>query len=62
MMRREAERADFAGALDGLWNYGLELAERLTSHAQKEEGALVPLVDDLLDEDTDSAIAMEYAS
>lgn len=42
--------------------HGLELAERLTSHAQKEEGALVPLVDDLLDEETDSAIAMEYAS
>ena len=44
-----------------LKTHGLELAERLTSHAQKEEGALVPLVDDLLDEPTDSAIAMEYA-
>ncbi|OGA27029.1 MAG: hypothetical protein A3I01_14545 [Betaproteobacteria bacterium RIFCSPLOWO2_02_FULL_65_24] len=42
--------------------YGLELAERLGSHAQKEQGALVPLVDEILDEDTDSALAMEYAS
>ena len=45
-----------------LKTHGLELAERLTSHAQKEEGALVPLVDDLLDEPTDSAIAMDYAN
>ena len=40
---------------------GLELAERLTSHAEKEQGALVPLVDEMLDEDTDAQLAMEYA-
>jgi hemerythrin-like domain-containing protein len=41
---------------------GLELAERLSSHAQKEQGSLVPLVDEILDEETDGALAMEYAS
>ena len=55
--RREGLDADGWRSLKML---GLELAERLTSHAQKEEGALVPLVDDILDETTDSAIAMDY--
>jgi len=60
---KRATRGDLdAAGWRSLKTHGLELAERLTSHAQKEEGALVPLVDDLLDEDTDSAIAMEYAS
>jgi hemerythrin-like domain-containing protein len=40
---------------------GLELAERLSSHAEKEQGALVPLVDEMLDADTDAQLAMEYA-
>jgi hemerythrin-like domain-containing protein len=41
---------------------GLELVERLSSHAQKEQGALVPLVDEMLDETTDDALWTEYAS
>ena len=41
---------------------GLELVERLGSHAQKEESALVPLVDDLLDEQTDHDLWTEYAA
>lgn len=41
---------------------GLELVERLSSHAQKEQGALVPLVDEMLDETTDEALWTEYAS
>jgi len=40
---------------------GLELVERLGSHAQKEEGALVPLVDEMLDEQTDRDLWSEYA-
>ena len=40
----------------------LELAERLGSHAQKEQDSLVPLVDEILDEETDAMLAMEYAS
>ena len=41
---------------------GLELVERLSSHAQKEQGALVPLVDEMLDETTDDALWTEYTS
>lgn len=41
---------------------GLELAERLGSHARKEEGALVPLVDEMLDEQTDRELASDYAA
>jgi hemerythrin-like domain-containing protein len=41
---------------------GFELVERLGSHARKEEGALVPLIDDMLDESTDEALWTEYAS
>ena len=40
----------------------LELVERLVSHIQKETMALLPLLDDLLDEDTDRELAMAYAS
>lgn len=55
-----------AGTLDeagwrALKASGLELVERLGSHAEKEEGALVPLVDDMLDEKTDETLWMEYA-
>lgn len=42
--------------------HGLELVERLSSHAQKEQGALVPLVDELLDETTDNTLWTEYAT
>jgi hemerythrin-like domain-containing protein len=42
--------------------HGLELVERLGSHAQKEQGALVPLVDEMLDETADEAIWNEYVS
>jgi len=36
---------------------GLELAERLTAHVQKEEMALLPMLEDLLDEDADRELA-----
>ena len=42
--------------------HGLELAERLSSHAQKEQGALVPLVDEMLDEMADETLWNEYVS
>lgn len=56
-----------AGSLDaGGWQalraLGLELVERLSSHAQKEQGSLVPLVDELLDEATDLEIWNEYVN
>ena len=40
----------------------LEFSERLGSHAQKEDGALLPLLDNLLDEDTDRALFGAYAA
>src|SRR5262245_1473389 len=45
-----------------LKTHGLELVERLSSHAQKEQGALVPLVDEMLDETADETLWNEYAA
>jgi len=55
------------GALDaGGWRSlkisGLELAERLSAHAEKEQGALVPLVDEMLDEATDTELWNNYVN
>ena len=41
---------------------GLEFCERLGSHAQKEDGALLPVLEQLLDEDTDRELFGAYAS
>ena len=56
-----------AGTLDAsgwrsLKAAGLELVERLGSHAEKEQGALVPLVDEMLDEATDGELAAAYVA
>ena len=40
----------------------LELVERQVAHIQKETMALLPLLDDLLDDDTDRELAFEYAA
>lgn len=40
---------------------GGELVERMLSHVQKEEMALLPLLDDVVDADTDAALAMSHA-
>ena len=39
---------------------GMELAERLVAHAQKEEMALLPALEDLLDEERDSELFGAY--
>ena len=41
---------------------GLELAERLVNHVQKEEMALLPALDDFIDEDTDHELDSAYAA
>jgi iron-sulfur cluster repair protein YtfE (RIC family) len=56
-----------AGALDdagfgALKRAVLELVERQVAHIQKETMALLPVLDDLLDEPMDRALAMAYAS
>ncbi|MBI5720555.1 MAG: hemerythrin domain-containing protein [Burkholderiales bacterium] len=40
---------------------GLEFTERQVAHIQKETMALLPLLDDLLDDDTDRRLAFEHA-
>lgn len=59
--RARAGQLDAAG-WRALKASGLELVERLSSHAEKEQGALVPLVDEILDDDADRAIAAAYAN
>jgi iron-sulfur cluster repair protein YtfE (RIC family) len=41
---------------------GLELAERLFAHVQKEEMSLLPALEDLLDEAADGELTEAYAS
>jgi hemerythrin-like domain-containing protein len=56
-----------AGSLDDagwatLVRGALELVERQVSHIQKEEMALLPMLDDLLDDETDRRLALEYTA
>lgn len=60
-------RAAAAGTLDEsrwgeLKRKALEMNERLVAHIEKETMALLPLLDDLLDEDTDRNLALAYGS
>ena len=41
---------------------GLEFAERLASHAQKEEVSMLPALEDLLDADTDAELIVGYVA
>ena len=50
--------ADF----DALRRGALEMVEREVAHIQKETMALLPMLDDLLDDDTDRELAFAYAS
>jgi len=56
-----AGRLDAAG-WKSLRALGLELVERLSSHAQMEQGSLVPVVDEMLDEFTDMEIWNAYVN
>ena len=47
---------------DRLRPLALALAERLTAHIDKETQALLPLVDDLLEEETDRELAFAYSA
>jgi iron-sulfur cluster repair protein YtfE (RIC family) len=60
-------RAAAAGTLDdagweALRRGALEMVERQVAHIQKETMALLPLLEDLLDEDDDRELAFAYAS
>ena len=59
--------ATAAGTLDGegweaLKRGAGEMIERQVAHIQKETMALLPMLDDLLDEDTDRDLAFQYAT
>lgn len=59
-------RAAAAGPLAGddaaaLRRLAAELVERLVAHIQKETMGLLPLLDDLLDDEADRRLAFEYA-
>ncbi len=41
---------------------GAELVERLVSHVEKEEMGLLPALDELLDEEADGRLAVEFAA
>ena len=41
---------------------GLELAERLVAHVQKEEMSLLPALDDLVDESADGELSAAYTA
>ena len=60
-------RAAAAGTLDDagwvvLKRCALEMVERQVAHIQKETMALLPLLEDLLDEDDDGELALAYVS
>ena len=60
-------RAAAAGALadadfDALRQGTLEMVEREVAHIQKETMALLPMLDDLLDDETDRELAFAYAA
>jgi hypothetical protein len=59
LARARAHRLDGPG-WQSLKVSGMELVERLSSHAEKEQAALVPLIDELLDEQTDRELSETY--
>lgn len=60
-LARMAATLDDAGWV-ALRRCALEMVERLRSHIDKETAALLPTLDDVLDEDTDRELAFAYAS
>lgn len=57
-----ADEALDAAAAAALHRTALEWAERLESHIHKETAALLPAVEDLLDDAADGELAMDYAA
>ncbi|MHB1201195.1 MAG: hemerythrin domain-containing protein [Polaromonas sp.] len=51
-----------AAGWDALKRGALELVERQVAHIQKEEMALLPMLDDLLDDETDRQLAFDYVA
>lgn len=61
LLRQAAAGATAAASAATLRRLVLELVERQVAHIQKESMALLPLLDDLLDEDSDRTLAFAHA-
>ena len=61
LARRAAAGTLAANGLPALKRLALELTERQVGHIQKETMALLPMLDDLLDDDADRDLAYAYA-
>ena len=59
-----ARTASAQGLDQEKWNefcrLGQELAERMLAHIQKEEMALLPMIDEMIDAETDAHLCQEY--
>ena len=62
LARAAAEGTLDNASFDALRRASLEMVERQVAHIQKETMALLPMLDDLLDEDTDRELAFAYLS
>jgi hemerythrin-like domain-containing protein len=61
ILAREASGQPFDDAKwDEFRRLGLELCDRMLAHVQKEEMALLPILDDAMDADTDARLYQEY--
>lgn len=54
--------ADAAPGWSTLRTTGLEYVERMQGHIQKEEMGLLPMIEDLVDAETDASLALAYAA
>ena len=61
LARRAASGQIDEAGWSALRRNALELVERQVSHIQKETMALLPLLDDMLDDETDRELAFAYA-
>jgi hemerythrin-like domain-containing protein len=62
-LARAAGRGELSpAAAPALTRGALELIERQVAHIQKESMALLPLLEDLLDDDTDRELALSHAA
>lgn len=61
LLQALAEGGLAAGQRADLKRLGLELIERMVAHIQKETMGLLPMLEDLLDDDTDRELALAYA-
>ncbi|NOZ41887.1 MAG: hemerythrin domain-containing protein [Alphaproteobacteria bacterium] len=66
LLSEQAKMARTDGFNDALWvqfrNSGVELIERMIAHIQKEEMALLPMLEDIVEEEDDAELVMEYAA